>query len=218
MNQHTYRFVEMAGMTFGGRVVIRFVKKSGSTELWLVRCKCGKESLVRKDKLTHGLSLRCKSCTRTTHSESANSKDGLTPEYRSWSQMKNRCANPKCNRWKNYGGRGIVVCAAWRDSYQQFLCDMGRRPTPSHSLDRLDVDGNYEPGNCRWATDSEQARNTTETVRLTADSKSLTFWEWSNLTGISERTLRSRHYERGWDDVSVVTRPVRRQKIKKGLA
>src|SRR5688572_5961440 len=82
-----------------------------------------------------------------------------TPEYHSWVSMKTRCYNPNCNRYERYGGRGIVVCERWRTSFVNFLADLGLRPSPKHSLDRIDSNGNYEPGNVRWATDAEQQNN-----------------------------------------------------------
>lgn len=81
-----------------------------------------------------------------------------SPEYSSWQAMKNRCLNPKAEDYRYYGGRGITVCPQWL-GFDAFLADMGRRPTPKHTLERQDVDGNYEPGNCCWATRKEQSRN-----------------------------------------------------------
>lgn len=82
-----------------------------------------------------------------------------TVEYRAWHSMKQRCLNPKCRRWNKYGGRGIAICQKWLDSFEAFLADMGPRPSPDHSIDRIDNDGDYEPGNCRWATRSQQQQN-----------------------------------------------------------
>lgn len=82
-----------------------------------------------------------------------------TTEYRTWAQMIHRCGNPRCAHYHNYGGRGISVCARWRESFLTFLADMGPRPSPDMSLDRIDNDGNYEPSNCRWATRAQQNRN-----------------------------------------------------------
>lgn len=81
-----------------------------------------------------------------------------TPEYGTWTSMRSRVLNPRHPQYADYGGRGITICPEW-DSFVQFLADMGPKPSPEHSLDRIDVNGNYEPGNCRWATHAEQGRN-----------------------------------------------------------
>ncbi len=91
------------------------------------------------------------------HGENLRGK--MTPEYRAWQSMKQRCSNPRHRGYKNYGGRGIAVARVWLDSFQTFLASIGRRPTTGHSIDRIDNDGNYEPGNVRWATRSQQRQN-----------------------------------------------------------
>lgn len=97
--------------------------------------------------------------TPKRHGESSGARRGETVEYRCWRGLRQRCCNPKTRAFKRYGGRGIIVCERWLHSYENFLADMGRKPTPAHSIDRINGDGNYEPGNCRWATQSEQMRN-----------------------------------------------------------
>ena len=92
-----------------------------------------------------------------THGEALQA--GRTIEYWAWASMKRRCNNPHARGYPDYGGRGIQVCERW-NRYENFLADMGRKPSPAHSLDRIDVDGNYQPSNCRWATKNQQASNT----------------------------------------------------------
>jgi hypothetical protein len=87
------------------------------------------------------------------------SENHTTAEYRAWHGMKTRCTNPNRPDWKNYGGRGITICERWANSYEAFLADMGRKPSPAYTLDRINNDGNYEPGNCRWTTWDLQSRN-----------------------------------------------------------
>ena len=106
--------------------------------------------------LIYGSTRSCGRCASISHGESSGKH--ITTEYRSWVAMLSRCQNPQNDSWSNYGGRGITVCKRWQ-SYENFLTDMGRKPAPMHSIDRIDVDGNYEPANCRWASKKEQVAN-----------------------------------------------------------
>lgn len=116
-----------------------------------------------------------------------------TPEYAAWVNMKERCGNPKLRDYHRYGGRGIRVCDRWNDSYEAFLSDMGRRPSPSHSLDRYpNSDGNYEPGNCRWATRIEQARNKSDNRRVIVNGAAVCITEAAEMTGVSRKTIARR--------------------------
>jgi hypothetical protein len=125
-------------------------------------CDCGNTHLALGKNLRGG---QVKSCgclhidgsLKETHGDGA--KPHRAPEYVCWTGMKQRCLNPNHDSYPRYGGRGISVCERWLDSYETFLEDMGRKPTPAHSIDRKENDGNYEPGNCRWATGVEQQAN-----------------------------------------------------------
>jgi len=128
-----------------------------------------------------------------------------TPEHNSWIGMRRRCCDPGNPKWPRYGGRGIKVCERWLKSFPDFLIDMGEKPSPIHSLDRIDNDGNYEPSNCRWATPKEQARDVRVLITCNGQTKSVT--EWAALTGISRWVLQHR-YHAGWSHADIVTKKV----------
>jgi len=117
--------------------------------------------------------------------------------------MIRRCTNPKSHRWDSHGERGIEVCERWLTSFEAFCADMGPRPSSKHSLDREDNDGNYEPGNCRWATRRQQALNRRDSVKLTIRDLTLTIREWAQRGRVSARTI-GRRRERGWPDEDAV--------------
>ena len=130
------------------------------------------------------------------------------PEYFIWSRMKQRCCNPKDAAFPRYGGRGIYVCDEWRGSFTLFLADMGERPTPAHSIDRIDNDGPYSPNNCRWATHEVQADNRRCTIKIDGKTPA----QIAEETGISVGTIRVR-YRKGWD----ANRIQSKTKFRKGL-
>lgn len=146
----------------------------------LCRCVCGKEKQVVTYNLLSGKSTSCGCAIQGQVSHGLSD----TEEYQIWKAMKARCHNPNHKNYPDYGGRGIAVCRRWKDSFPSFLEDMGKRPSPSHSIDRIDPNGDYEPGNCRWATQIEQTRNTRRSKTLTIDGETKTVAEWSEETGI----------------------------------
>lgn len=138
----------------------------------ICRCICGVEREVVINNLKRGISKNCGCKTgemiaalETTHGMS------YTPEYKAWAKMKERCHNPKCKDYADYGGRGISVCERWASSFEAFYADMGPRPSSQHSIDRIKVDGNYEPGNVRWADKVVQAGNKRTTRYVELDGK-----------------------------------------------
>lgn len=159
---------DATGRRFGRLTVLgeaeKYVSPSGKEMRRVkLRCDCGNESIAALHSLKSGYAASC-GCYRTElaigsarHGEAR--KGRPTREYRTWCNMIGRCENPNVDRYPHYGGRGISVCKKWRESFEAFLADMGRKPSPDHSIDRKNVNGNYEPGNCRWATDSEQQQN-----------------------------------------------------------
>lgn len=135
---------------------------------------------------------------------------GLSTErvYAIWCGMWTRCTNPNRDGWPDYGGRGITVCDRWR-SFENFLQDMGQ-PPPGHSIDRIDVNGNYEPTNCRWATRAVQARNSRRTRLFTYQGETLPMKDWAARVGMSYWSLRWR-LDDGWPIEQALTKPMRRR-------
>ncbi len=138
--------------------------------LWRCRCDCGIEKIIYPNSLISGRSKSC-GCYRSEVSGTIRLRHGdtksgkRTTEIIAWRNMRDRCTNMRRIQWMNYGGRGITVCERWASSFQNFLDDMGRKPTPKHSIDRINNDGDYEPGNCRWATAKEQRHNRRKPVK-----------------------------------------------------
>lgn len=132
---------------------------------------------------------------------------GFSPTYYSWASMISRCTNKNTQHWPHYGGRGVEVCRRWHD-FQIFLLDMGRRP-PGTSLDRIDNDGNYEPGNCRWADAVTQARNSKQVVWVKIDGVNKRLVEWCEQLGLSINTVRDRVKHYGMSYQQAITTPLR---------
>lgn len=154
----------LSGQRFGSLVVVRSAgHRRRGVRLWACRCDCGSSSIVATSDLRSGHTTSC-GCVQRRRAAVVglrNRRHGLTrsPEYRAWANMIDRCENPSNARFADWGGRGITVCPRWRASFEAFLSDVGLRPSPSHSLDREDNEGIYEPGNCRWATAAQQVAN-----------------------------------------------------------
>lgn len=141
-------------------------------------------------------------------------KHGLskTKTFKSWEGAKQRCTNPHNHQWLQYGGRGIKVCERWLNSFENFLADVGHRP-PGMTLDRIDVNGDYEPGNCRWATPKEQSNNRRDCVLMTYQRKTQTMTQWARELGINQNALWMRVNYRGWSVERALSTPVRRKAI-----
>jgi hypothetical protein len=156
---------DLSGVRFGRIVVVsKFGKKSGHIA-WNCLCDCGKEKVFLGVNLTSGKSQSC-GCLRAEVTSQRSLKHGnrrgngkTSREYEAWCSMVGRCETETDTNYHNYGARGIAVCDRWRSSFENFLADMGKRPSSRHSIDRTNVNGDYTPDNCRWATKEEQMRN-----------------------------------------------------------
>lgn len=156
-----YAFNDRTGVRYGRLVALSIIPGSRRGYRWLCRCDCGKETVVDGSHLTTGHTVSC-GCLRTEQLRKRHTKHGhagaeRTATYQSWASMRARCLNPDHHDYANYGGRGITVSDTWSD-FAVFLADVGTRPRGT-SIDRIDNDGNYEPGNVKWSTRLEQNNN-----------------------------------------------------------
>ena len=191
------------------------VERRGSNKrgeaVWLFRCDCGNDTLLVTSVAISGRTKSC-GCLGSELRVLQMTKHGFAgsiPEYATWASMRKRCNNQRCTDYANYGGRGITVCARW-DDFLLFLADMGPRP-PGTSIDRIDNNGNYEPGNCRWATTSEQNANRRphkNALWLEHNGERKTLRDWARVVGINYKTLSAR-LTHGWPADKALTTPAR---------
>lgn len=190
------------GSRFGRLTVVGRAGTSPSKKvLWLCNCDCGEQATCIAQELTTGSTKSCGCLRREVTSQRATThgmcRDGsLPPEYHSWSNMIQRCTNPNNPKYDDYGGRGITVCARWVDSFESFLEDMGEKPE-GYSVERINNNGNYEPGNCRWATQAEQVINSRHCRMLSFNGKTQAMSVWARELNIEYDTLRNR-LDAGW--------------------
>lgn len=203
-------FINVLGQTFGRLTVTKFLGRYANHNgiIWECQCACGTVCRVPTSSLTVGGQKSC-GCWRKESFIKRFTTHGMTgsTEYNAWLSMWARCTNPKLSEWHRYGGRGITVCERWKD-FASFLEDMGLKPSPKHSLDRWpNRDGNYEPSNCRWATQQQQMRNYKFNNRIAFNGETLCVCEWAERTGIKASTIL-RRLDRGWTVEQALTTPL----------
>jgi hypothetical protein len=193
--------MNLTGERYGRLTVLR---KCRDGKRWRCRCECGKRTRVLREHLRSGHTRSCGCLKRElvkksslTHGHTRDRK--RTAEYMAWAAMLARCSNPRGPKYAYYGGRGIRVCRKWKRSFATFFRDVGSKPSSKHSLDRFpNKNGNYEPGNVRWATQKEQCRNTRSNRIVMFRGRRITLAELADLSIVSYHTLKYR-IRVGWD-------------------
>lgn len=193
------RFIDLTGERFGRLCVLYFAgQDKWRASRWYCQCDCGSSITTAGNSLNKGLVQSCGCLHRERSSAAASThRQTGTPEYHVWQQAKARCYNPRNRRYPTYGARGITMCDRWRNSFENFLTDMGPRPSSQHSIDRIDNNKGYSPNNCRWATAAEQSRNRRTTRLLTYKGDTLPAKDLAAKYGVPYKTLMSRLYQ-GW--------------------
>lgn len=185
----------LSGSVFGRLTAIKKDHQDSNKHwIWECRCSCGNITLIYATNLVRGLTTSC-GCfrkevgsNRATHGQAR--VDHRTSAYRSWCSILQRCTNPKNRKFKDYGGRGIGVCDRWVNSFENFFEDIGAKPDGKYSVGRIDNDGNYEPGNCRWETPEQQSRNRRNNIWIEYDGMRKVVLDWAIYLNVKEGTLR----------------------------
>lgn len=181
-------------MKIGQFELIR-ITETGRHEKGLFKCFCGNEFECQTYAAKSGVKKSC-GCIKHGFTKMIDGKK-YRREYTSYRAMIRRCYNVKSDQYKNYGGRGIKVCDRWRNSFNNFINDMGLAPSKEHTLDRKKVNGDYKPSNCKWSTQKEQARNKRNNIIIMYNDNARCLSEWSEVLGINVHTLSNR-LKRGW--------------------
>lgn len=205
----------LTGQKFGRLTAINDIGKTTRGRVWRCVCECGQETESVSTYLKNGHKKSCgclhadsakiSGMKQRTHGYTTVDKKWTASEYGVWMSMKARCGNPKVASYKRYGARGITVCERWM-KFENFIQDIGPRPTSKHSLDRIDTHQGYELENCRWADQMQQAQTRTNVRKIYAFGETMTAAMWERKTGITAMTIRNR-IDAGWMPEDAVTKP-----------
>ena len=211
------RHIDLTNQRFGRLVaIVKEGRNHRNYALWRCKCDCGNEKLIAYAELKKGRVKSC-GCWQRERMAALNKSHGMSSskEFRSWMKAKDRCFNPKHPAYEKYGGRGIVMCDEWRNSFTAFYEYMGDCPR-TYTLDRIDNSKGYEPGNCRWASKKEQAMNSCWPKLVTIDGVTKNLSEWATLNGLRKESVYNRINKLGWsveDAVSKPARPLRKRQL-----
>ena len=214
VDKNKYIRPEPNNVVVGGKVgrllllkEVRMPHGKGTDAGYLCKCDCGNEKKVLRSNLLSGAVVSC-GCFHKEAASKSSKKHGKSGDrvYSAWADMKSRCYDKNHISYERYGGRGITVCDKWKNSFEAFYEDMGDPPADDYSIDRIDNNGNYEPGNCRWATPKQQSRNRRSCVMVEYNGEKMCITDLAEKLGMSAQLLRSR-IKRGWDLDSAINTP-----------
>lgn len=204
------KLIDLTGSRFGRLVVIGRYGRRGRSVAWLCKCDCGAEIVTRGDSLRKGATQSC-GCIHKEQLQHRNYTHGLTHTrlHNIWGCMVQRCYNNKTPCYNLYGGRGITICDEWRNEFKSFYdWSISNGYADNLTIDRIDVNGNYSPDNCRWVTMKEQSNNRSTNRFLEYNGERHTISEWGELLGIDSETLSSR-LRRGWSVEKTLTEEIK---------
>lgn len=193
--------LDLTGERYGRLIVLHRVADIGGQIAWECQCDCGNRRTLRTRHLRHSDARECKPCASRTRAIKAGYPmlaAAQRPTYIVWQAIKARCLNPRHEAFYRYGGRGIQVCDRWRASFETFLSDMGPRPSQDHSIDRIDNNMGYEPGNCRWATKAEQDGNRRDCYRIRHNGEVLSLAQFCRIAGLKKANVYPKIARRRW--------------------
>lgn len=201
-------FIDLTGEQFGHLTVIKQVQNIKYTS-WECRCSCGNIATITTNSLRTKKTKSC-GCLSREVTKKRMTTHGMygSPEHRAWRHMKERCYNPNAKDFKNYGARGIKVCKKWRKSFMAFFNYIGKKPHKNFSIDRINNNGNYCPGNVRWTNRKTQANNSRRNCLITIDGVTKNIIQWAETMGISKLTICNRLHM-GWPHEKAILHPVR---------
>lgn len=200
---------DLTGQRFGRLTVIDRGGTLRGYAVWVCKCDCGVLTEARGDRLRNGRRTSCGD--RKKHPLGPQRKYKTRGEFlahESWVNIRRRCLDPETVNFHKYGGRGITICERWQESFENFFADMGERPSARHSIDRIDTRGNYEPGNCRWATTTVQNLNRVNTKWIEIDGQQRKLWEVIQERGLEYHLVAGR-LKIGWSVEKALSTPKR---------
>lgn len=212
--------IDLTGQRFGRLTVIKPIDKVGVRHKWLCKCDCGNKTIVIGNNIKNGDTVSCGCYAREKSAERlATHRKTKSRLFHVWQSMKQRCENPHAHAYADYGGRGIKVCDKWSNdfvTFEEWALAHGYDENALHgecTLDRIDVNGNYEPSNCRWVDMAQQQNNKRSAVLITYNGRTMSVADWSRETGLSHSAILGR-IRRGWNvEKALTTPPLRHKKI-----